>query len=373
MRASRTALLFAFVLALLGASSARAGIMFHAVLDGYQVVPAIGGPAYGECVGLVNEPAEALSLACVHNVFDATSATLWRGNPGQNGEYLYTFTNAEDPDCYWPLTDEDLTDLVLERLYVVITSPSRPAGALRGQIRLLQGSDHQLLFFDLGGNEVVPPVATPGLGQCGMSLAPDEPLGWLFSCRHTVVNATSVAVRIGTPGSNGPVVLEVDDTTSPVSGALPNDHPFFDDFVTDLLAGNVYLEVRSLAHPAGEVRGQIAGCMSGPEALCLLGRRYQVEMSFRPLGGQTAQAKAWPLTVDSGTFFYFRPDNREVLLKVLDACSLNDHHWVFFAATTNVEFTLTVTDTETGAMRQYSNALGHPATPVLDTAALPCP
>jgi hypothetical protein len=65
-----------------------------------------------------------------------------------------------------------------------------------------------------------------------------------------------------------------------------------------------------------------------------------------------------------------------MLVKVLNACipALGNHYWVFFAATTNVQFTLTVTDTETGQMKMYSNPLNQAALPVQDTNAFAtCP
>ena len=59
----------------------------------------------------------------------------------------------------------------------------------------------------------------------------------------------------------------------------------------------------------------------------------------------------------------------EVLVKVLDACSFtaSPAYWVFFAATTNVDFTLHVTDTHTGLTKEYKNLLGQAALPVQDT------
>ena len=65
-----------------------------------------------------------------------------------------------------------------------------------------------------------------------------------------------------------------------------------------------------------------------------------------------------------------------MLVKVLNACipALGNHYWVFFAATTNVQFTLTVTDTHSGQVKTYSNALNHAASPVQDTNAFAtCP
>jgi hypothetical protein len=377
MRAPRCIVAFAVLAALLSAAPARAGLAFHAVLDAFQAGagdPDYRNRYYGECVGVANEPLEALSMLCVHNLSDATSATLRRGNPGETGPVLYTFATTQDPDCYWWLSEGDRADLILGRLYVLVTSPG---GAIRGQIRLLQGNDNQLLYFDLKGEDVVPPVDTPALGQCGMGLAQHDPLGrlgWALTCRHTVASPTSFAVRRGRPGANGPVVLLLDDLDSPIWASMQNDDPGFPGLVSDLLAGNLYLEVRSAAHPAGEIRGQLDGCLGGPEALCLLGERFRVEMSFRTPTGPTKPARAVAVSANSGTFFYFRPDNREVLLKVLNGCAVNEHYWVFFAATTNVEFTVTVTDTRTGASRQYSNPQGHYAEPVLDSFALAvCP
>ena len=74
---------------------------------------------------------------------------------------------------------------------------------------------------------------------------------------------------------------------------------------------------------------------------------------------------------DSGLFYFFDDENLEFLIKVLDGCGLNDHFWVFFAATTNVEFTLIVTDSVTGTRKTYFNPLGTSANTVNDTSAFP--
>jgi hypothetical protein len=63
-----------------------------------------------------------------------------------------------------------------------------------------------------------------------------------------------------------------------------------------------------------------------------------------------------------------------VLVKVLDGCGVNDHYWVFLAATTDVGYELTVTDTLSGETVSYENTLGTFAEPQLDTAAFEtCP
>jgi hypothetical protein len=83
-----------------------------------------------------------------------------------------------------------------------------------------------------------------------------------------------------------------------------------------------------------------------------------------------------PSAPDSGLFYFFGPANIEMLIKVLNACvpELGNRFWVFYAATTNVELTLTVTDTQTGRVKVYFNPLNQTAVPVQDVNAFAtCP
>jgi hypothetical protein len=109
--------------------------------------------------------------------------------------------------------------------------------------------------------------------------------------------------------------------------------------------------------------------------LCLHGDRFQVTVDFRPPGGQTQPAHAIPFTDRAGMFWFFNEANIEMLLKVQNACvDPFNRYWVFYAATTNVEFTVTVTDTEADQVRFYPNPQGMAALPVQDTQAFAtCP
>jgi hypothetical protein len=56
------------------------------------------------------------------------------------------------------------------------------------------------------------------------------------------------------------------------------------------------------------------------------------------------------------------------------SCSTNNRYWVFAAATTNVQYTVRVTDTTTGAVKEYTHAQGAPALSAMDTSAFAtCP
>jgi photosystem II stability/assembly factor-like uncharacterized protein len=100
-------------------------------------------------------------------------------------------------------------------------------------------------------------------------------------------------------------------------------------------------------------------CDAGPTALCLQGHRFQVEVTWRDFEGRTGAGQTLPGSDQTGSFWFFDPGNTELAVKVLDGRLLNNHFWVFYASLTNVAYTLTVTDTATGAVRLYKNPLGH--------------
>jgi hypothetical protein len=56
------------------------------------------------------------------------------------------------------------------------------------------------------------------------------------------------------------------------------------------------------------------------------------------------------------------------VVKFLDGRPVNNKFWLFYGALSNVESTLTVTDTQTGKVRTYKNPSGRFAS-VADTEA----
>ncbi|HEX4956248.1 MAG TPA: LamG domain-containing protein [Thermoanaerobaculia bacterium] len=111
-------------------------------------------------------------------------------------------------------------------------------------------------------------------------------------------------------------------------------------------------------------------CAAGPEVLCLQGGRFRVAVDWQIPSGASGAGQAVPLTDDSGYFWFFNAANVELVLKVLDGTPLNGHWWVFYGALSDVRYTITVTDTMTGASKTYVNPQGNLAS-VADTAALP--
>ncbi len=116
-------------------------------------------------------------------------------------------------------------------------------------------------------------------------------------------------------------------------------------------------------------------CVASDTQLCLTQGRFRLEMEWRDFQNTTGSGQVVPGGSDSsGLMWFFTPDNWEVLAKVLDGCAINGHYWVFAAATTNVQYTLRVTDLETGVTREYFNPLGNAAAAITDSLAFAtCP
>ncbi len=116
-------------------------------------------------------------------------------------------------------------------------------------------------------------------------------------------------------------------------------------------------------------------CMPDTTTHCLQNGRFRVEAKWQT-DTDAGDATAILASGLSGEFWFFNPANTELIVKVLDACDDPDFNsfWVFAAGLTNVDVTLTVTDTATNTSREYRNDLGENFQAVLDTAAFSaCP
>jgi hypothetical protein len=126
-----------------------------------------------------------------------------------------------------------------------------------------------------------------------------------------------------------------------------------------------------------------ATCVASDTVMCLDDspgdQRFKVTATFSTTqgGGSSGNAQAIPVAplgvLQGGMFWFFRYDNPELLVKVLNGCSTNSHFWVFASAGTSVAVTITVTDTTTAAQKVYTNTDGQAMAPVQDITAFVCP
>lgn len=97
-------------------------------------------------------------------------------------------------------------------------------------------------------------------------------------------------------------------------------------------------------------------CKPGADRLCLLKKRFQVDVSWdNQFNGTSGNGRAVPRTDAAGFFSFGDPSNLELMVKLLD---FGDVVKVFWGQLTNLRYRLTVTDTRTGQSKTYQNTPG---------------
>jgi hypothetical protein len=180
-------------------------------------------------------------------------------------------------------------------------------------------------------------------------------------------------------GPDFPAGLSFDPFTRRLSGTTtwPYERTLYDYYVFDsdpVDPGAVVLRftiaVDLQAKPPDPEPPAGGTCVSGTDVLCLHDGRFAVEAEWWSDSRETGAAVAVPeQTGDSGLFRFFDRSNWEILIKLLDGCRVNDHFWVYGASTTDVGYSIRVTDTATGEIKEYRNEAGRPAPAISDNRA----
>ncbi|MDX1632536.1 MAG: hypothetical protein R3234_11775 [Thermoanaerobaculia bacterium] len=175
----------------------------------------------------------------------------------------------------------------------------------------------------------------------------------LTSGSHSSGHVLMYAPETNRPGSS---VTHFDTSLSPDELMEPNLTPEATDFLaTPLLEDIGWLTV---------------GCQPSPTTFCLgPAGRFEVEVEWEDFEGNRGLGKEVVSSADSAVLWFFQDDNWEMVVKVIDGCLVNERFWFFGAAATNVEYTITVTDTQTLETRIYQNPLGTRAAAIADTDA----
>ncbi len=147
---------------------------------------------------------------------------------------------------------------------------------------------------------------------------------------------------------------------------------FFSDIVVDE-NGVIYVsgDVDSTIYRIIEDGVLEGDCTPGPSTLCFQNGRFRMQLEWRQ-GAQSGLANVHDRNDQSAILYFFDAENWEAVVKVLDGCNFNGNYWVFSAIASDLELTLTVTDTATGAERVYTNPAGNAADTINDTGAFAC-
>ena len=112
--------------------------------------------------------------------------------------------------------------------------------------------------------------------------------------------------------------------------------------------------VQQLYGTGSSVTGGV--CRPGAATLCLDGRRFQVTVAWRnQFDGTSGVGRAISRSDTTGFFSFGDPSNVELLVKILDFGSAVK---VFYGELTDLQFTVTVAEVATGAVKTYANTAG---------------
>jgi hypothetical protein len=240
---------------------------FNTVLTGKEETPPVVTNASGWAHLRLHEAADAVDYAIhVSDITNITAAHLHPGFPGDIGPAEIDLYGPGDEDEFAPgspisgtapLTEpEHVLNLISGRYYLNVHTQEHTAGEIRGQVRW----GYHPFTANLKGEEEVPPVETEATGKSVMVLDADMQTLYYRSWVRDITGITQAHIHLAPRGVNGQIVHwlfpnggTIFDPLYPISGVL-NLTP---EEVTELVAGNYYVNVHTESHPAGEIRGQL--------------------------------------------------------------------------------------------------------------------
>ena len=112
---------------------------------------------------------------------------------------------------------------------------------------------------DLKGSSEVPPNQTTGSGTVTMTFDPaTKMLSWTGSYSGMTGPVTAAHIHgPAEPGKNAGVVLWLSTKGAPFPSPFMGSATLTDAQVSDLMAGQYYVNVHTKANPGGEIRGQL--------------------------------------------------------------------------------------------------------------------
>lgn len=237
-----------------------AHLLISAQLKGADEVPSVTTDARGVAALSISPGSHALYLslhvtglsgpvtgAHIHDGMSGVNGPVLIGLPElMSGGSLTTQINMND------VPPGTLAKLLSGQTYINVHTAAHPDGEIRGQLTVETDMQFQVM---LSGTNEVPSVATDGYGLGVFTLSPDHSILKLHvTVQNLSSEITGAHLHIGSSGENGNVVADLSalvDNNTIVSEVHTNT------FLDALMSGNVYLNIHTIQHPDGEIRGQL--------------------------------------------------------------------------------------------------------------------
>ena len=166
-------------------------------------------------------------------------------------------------DAVQPLSTALAESLLSGRMYVNFHTAAHGSGEIRGQLNMTTGVGFSIVMDGAGEST---PVVTPAISS-GFAILNGEGHDIRYRLTYHGLSGTLTGghFHAGAPGIPGPVVKAIAVSGDPASGTLDGDwsssavtQPLTPALVDSLLAGKIYTNLHTAAHPGGEIRGQLS-------------------------------------------------------------------------------------------------------------------
>lgn len=246
---------------------------FDALLLPDHEVPPVTSPASGTAAAILRAD-DTLTVSGsfmdldspLTDVGDLGPAHVHEGAAGVNGPVEFPLEVAAAADdlsgrfgATVDVTADQIDTLRAAGYYVNVHTEANPGGEVRGQLFV----DPIEATATLGGDQEVPAVTTPASGEAtatasGTRIVVSGSFDGLESAL-TDVAGTPAHIHVADAGATGPVVfpLVVDADTDLRGGTFTLDTELTEAQRADFLAGRYYVNVHTVDHPGGEIRGQL--------------------------------------------------------------------------------------------------------------------
>jgi hypothetical protein len=234
-------------------ATAAASETITAALTGDQEAPAsVNTAATGSATFSLDRATRTLSGSVTLDGVVPTVAHIHAGAAATAGPVSVALAVAGNAVTLAPtvLTPAQLASLDAGELYVNIHSAANPTGEIRGQL------GREVYTARLSGAQETVPVASAATGTGFLVLNPvTRALSGQIELQG--ISTTAAHVHAGAFGTNGPVIVELEDHGGHGHYTVPANTVLTQAQVDSLRAGGLYFNAHSTAHPTGEIRGQI--------------------------------------------------------------------------------------------------------------------
>ena len=116
---------------------------------------------------------------------------------------------------------------------------------------------------------------------------------------------------------------------------------------------------QAMSEDEGFLRFLTPPCAPDADTACTgADSRFRIEARWRDFGGSEGRGLVQQQKDAWASFSFFDPGQIDLVVKIIDARSFSNNHWIFFSSLSDVFFEVSVLDSQTGLSRVYRNQSG---------------